>query len=204
MNILPVGLSALLVELDGQDEVWALHAELLRRRDEADLPKSMEIVPGARTVLLDGVTDPRGLARELHEQVLPPVAPLERPLVVIPTVYDGEDLEDVAMSWGVHVSDVAGIHSGHELRVAFLGFAPGFAYLTGLPEGFRVPRRPTPRPAVRAGSVGLAGEFTGVYPRATPGGWQLIGHTDVTLWDGTSARPSPFELGTRVRFIPAA
>jgi KipI family sensor histidine kinase inhibitor len=203
MRVLPVGLSALLVEVDGQDEVRALHAELTRRRAAGDLPAVGEIVPGARTILLDGLLDPRGVARELAGWSVPPIRAADGPLVEVPTVYDGEDVEEVAARWGVGVSDVAEIHTRIEFRVAFLGFAPGFAYLTGLPDRYRVPRRPPPRPRVPVGSVAIADAFSAIYPRATPGGWQLIGRTELAVWDPTNAVPSPFDLGTRVRFSRA-
>lgn len=92
------------------------------------------------------------------------------------------------------------IHTAAEFRVAFCGFAPGFGYLTGLGERYAVPRRATPRTAVPAGSVGLAGPYTGVYPRSSPGGWQLIGTTDSVLWDATREPAALLSPGTRVRF----
>ena len=130
-----------------------------------------------------------------------PRSPIE-----IPVRYggdDGPDLEDVAAVHDLRPSDVVELHAGATYRVLFLGFAPGFAYLGGLPPGLVTPRKATPRPRVPAGSVGIAGEQTGVYPLAMPGGWQLIGRTETVLWD--VARPSPALLrpGDRVRFVPA-
>jgi KipI family sensor histidine kinase inhibitor len=124
------------------------------------------------------------------------------PLVEIPVLYNGSDLHDVAELWGVTDEEVVRRHSGVEHRVAFCGFAPGFAYLTGLSEACHVPRRPAPRTSVPAGSVALAGSYTGVYPRSSPGGWQLIGTTQVLLWDMDREPAALLTPGTRVRFVP--
>ncbi|MFI1420751.1 allophanate hydrolase subunit 1 [Streptomyces sp. NPDC020731] len=203
MRVLPVGEDALLVEVSSGDEAQALHAELLRRRAEGSLPVG-EIVPAARTVLLDGLSDPARLAAELTSRELSPVPPHARETVEIPVRYDGPDLADVAAHWGVRARDVARVHAGTEFRVAFCGFAPGFGYLTGLPARYDVPRRATPRTAVPAGSVALAGPYTGVYPRSSPGGWQLIGTTDLVLWDHARVPAALLSPGTRVRFVPVA
>lgn len=197
---LPVGRHALLVELDTTEQAQALHAELLRRRAAGELPPVREIVPAARTVLLDGLDDPGALAADLAGRPVPPLARADGEPLVLPVRYDGPDLAEVAALWGVAEDEVARIHSGLEFRVAFCGFAPGFGYLTGLPERLRVPRRDTPRTAVPAGSVGLAGPYTGVYPRSSPGGWQLIGRTDAVLWDTGRQPAALLAPGTRVRF----
>ncbi len=201
MRVLPVGEDALLVEVSTGDEARALHAELLRRRAEGSLPAG-EIVPAARTVLLDGVPEPGRLAAELAALRLPPVPARAAETVEIPVRYDGPDLADVAAHWGVPVREVARVHAAAEFRVAFCGFAPGFGYLTGLPSRYDVPRRPTPRTAVPAGSVALAGPYTGVYPRSSPGGWRLIGTTGLTLWDPARVPAALLSPGTRVRFVP--
>jgi KipI family sensor histidine kinase inhibitor len=203
-DVRPVGGAALLVEVDGPDEVRALDAELQRRRAAGTLPRVSEIVPGLRTILLDGLDDPTGLAGELPSWTVRPVEGHDGPCVEIPTQYDGADLAAVADRWHVPVAGCVAVHAAIEFRVAFIGFAPGFAYLTGLPEAYRVPRHPTPRAAVPAGSVGLADGFCGVYPRSTPGGWQLIGHTDLELWDVDRPESSPLVPGARVRFVPIA
>jgi KipI family sensor histidine kinase inhibitor len=203
MNVLPVGEDALLVEVSSGDEAQALHAELLRRRAEGSL-SAREIVPAARTVLLDGLDAPARLAAELTAAELPPAPPPPREVVEIPVRYDGPDLADVAAHWGVPEREVARIHAGTEFRVAFCGFAPGFGYLTGLPPRYDVPRRSTPRTAVPAGSVALAGPYTGVYPRSSPGGWQLIGTTDAVLWDHARVPAALLSPGTCVRFVPEA
>jgi KipI family sensor histidine kinase inhibitor len=134
------------------------------------------------------------------------VAPETRPTVEIPVRYggaDGPDLEEVASVHELSPSDVVELHAGAMYRVLFLGFAPGFAYLGGLPPGLATPRRSTPRTRVPAGSVGIAGEQTGVYPRAMPGGWQLIGRTDIALWDLSRPSPALLRPGDVVRFVPA-
>ncbi|MET7453678.1 5-oxoprolinase subunit PxpB [Streptomyces sp. NPDC005574] len=201
MKVLPVGESALLVEVASGDEAEALHAELLRRRAEG-LLTAREIVPAARTVLLDGVGDPDRVASELTASTVPPAPPRARRVVEVPVRYDGPDLADVAAHWGVSEREAVRIHADTEFHVAFCGFAPGFGYLTGLPPRYDVPRRSTPRTAVPAGSVALAGPYTGVYPRASPGGWQLIGTTDVVLWDTARVPAALLSPGTRVRFVP--
>ncbi|MGK5691880.1 5-oxoprolinase subunit B family protein [Streptomyces sp. URMC 128] len=201
MKVLPVGEDALLVEVSSGHEAQALHAELLRRRAEGSLA-AREIVPAARTVLLDGLDAPARVAAELTAADPPPALPRARAVVEIPVRYDGPDLADVAAHWGVPEREVARLHSGTEFRVAFCGFAPGFGYLTGLPPRYDVPRRATPRTAVPAGSVALAGPYTGVYPRSSPGGWQLIGTTDAVLWDHARVPAALLSPGTRVRFVP--
>ncbi|GEC08900.1 allophanate hydrolase [Streptomyces spinoverrucosus] len=201
MRVLPVGDSALLVEVSSGDEAQALHAELLRRRAEGSIAVR-EIVPAARTVLLDGLTDPVRLASELTSADVPTAPPRAGEVVELPVRYDGPDLADVAALWGVTEREVARIHAGTEFRVAFCGFAPGFGYLTGLPPHYDVPRRATPRTSVPAGSVALAGPYTGVYPHVSPGGWQLIGSTDTVLWDHARVPAALLSPGTRVRFVP--
>ncbi|MFF4152891.1 allophanate hydrolase subunit 1 [Streptomyces sp. NPDC001651] len=201
MRTLPVGDDALLVEVSSGEEARALHAELLRRRAEGSLAVR-EIVPAARTVLLDGLTDPDRLAAELALSDVPPAPAHARDVVQLPVRYDGPDLADVAALWGVPSDEVARIHAGTEFSVAFCGFAPGFGYLTGLARRYDVPRRATPRTAVPAGAVALAGPYTGVYPRSSPGGWQLIGTTDAVLWDHTRMPAALLAPGTRVRFVP--
>ncbi|MEV1008724.1 5-oxoprolinase subunit PxpB [Streptomyces sp. NPDC049881] len=206
MNVLPYGDRALLVELPTGERTRALHAELLRRRAAGTLPPVAEIVPAARTVLLDGLTDPAALARALPTWDIPPATPGESGTVEIPVRYTGPDLADVAALWDVTPAEAARLHAATEFTVAFCGFAPGFGYLTGLPDDRAVPRRATPRTSVPAGSVALAGPYTGVYPSASPGGWQLIGTTDATLWDPAREPAALLTPGTRVRFtaVPGA
>ncbi|MFC5803902.1 5-oxoprolinase subunit PxpB [Streptomyces formicae] len=202
MRLLRVGDGALLVELGSGAEAESLHAELLRRRAAGTLPAIREIVPAARTVLLDGIAEPARLAAELPGWDIPPLAPDSGEAVEIPVRYDGPDLAEVAALWRVGTDEVARLHSAAEFHVAFCGFAPGFGYLTGLGERFAVPRRTTPRTSVPAGSVALAGPYTGVYPRSSPGGWQLIGTTDSALWDPAREPAALLSPGVRVRFVP--
>jgi KipI family sensor histidine kinase inhibitor len=192
------GRHGLLVELASLDEVLRLTAEL-RRRAPAGL---IDVVPAARTVLLTG-HGLETLGAELPEWPLPPVTLETREPLVIPVTYDGPDLDDVLARTGLQRDELIALHTGVALNVAFCGFAPGFAYLVGLPERLHVPRRATPRTQVAAGAVGLAGEFSGVYPRASPGGWQIIGHTTMALWDEAQDPPSPLLPGTPVRFARA-
>ncbi|MCM2393442.1 5-oxoprolinase subunit PxpB [Streptomyces albipurpureus] len=201
MRTLPVGDRALLIEMADGEQAGALHAELLRRRSAGTLPAVREIVPAARTVLLDGVDDPGRWARELPHWKIPSLQIEEMDVIEVPVRYDGPDLAEVASRWRVAPNEVAEIHSSIDFRVAFCGFAPGFGYLTGLPEDLAVPRRATPRTAVPAGALGLAGSYTGVYPRSSPGGWQLIGRTDLKLWDPAREPAALLSPGARVRLV---
>ncbi|MEY9840301.1 allophanate hydrolase subunit 1 [Streptacidiphilus sp. EB103A] len=201
VRILAAGRSALLLEVDSDAEVASLHRELIDRQADGRLGEVAEIVPAARTVLLDGLARPELVAAQFEGWQPQPSAPPEGAVVTVPTRYDGEDLAEVAALWGVSAAEAVRIHSGGEYRVAFCGFAPGFAYLTGLPERYAVPRRDTPRTRVPAGSVALAGGYTGVYPSASPGGWQLLGRTELPVWD-LGRDPAALLLpGTRVRFV---
>jgi KipI family sensor histidine kinase inhibitor len=198
-----VGTGALLLECADVSEVEAWRAELWRRRGEGSLDVA-EIVPGARTVLLDGLADPVAAARLIEGWAPPPAADaVEGAVVTIAVRYDGADLDDVAARWRMPVSSVTELLSSTALRVAFCGFAPGFAYLAGLPESLAVPRLGTPRPSVPAGSVGLAGEYVGIYPSASPGGWRLVGRTDAVLFDVSRDPPALLTPGARVRLEPA-
>ncbi|HXG28312.1 MAG TPA: allophanate hydrolase subunit 1 [Nevskiales bacterium] len=196
MRFLPAGHNGLLVELDSQAAVRALYAELRRRAP----PGVTEIVPAARTVLLIG-SGLDALKAELPGWSLPPVPEDSGPLIEIPVRYDGPDLTEVAALSGLPVTEVIRLHSTATFTVAFCGFVPGFAYLTGLPAALQLPRRRQPRTRVAPGSVGIAGEYSAIYPRATPGGWQLIGHTDVNVWDAARQPPALLMPGTRVRFV---
>jgi KipI family sensor histidine kinase inhibitor len=119
---------------------------------------------------------------------------------VIDVRYDGEDLADIARFTGLTVDQVVAAHTGTEWRVAFCGFAPGFSYLIGGDPRLRVPRRDEARVRVPAGSVALAGEFSSIYPRVSPGGWQLLGHTDAVLWDSSADPPAVLRPGAVVQF----
>jgi KipI family sensor histidine kinase inhibitor len=199
MRVRPLGGSALLIECRDGDEVESWRAELWSRRDEGALQVT-DIVPGARTLLLDGVAP----GTDALIEALTPGSTAAVPdisLVEITTIFDGEDLPDVAELWGVSPARVIEQLTGTELTVAFCGFAPGFAYLRGL--GRSVPRLDAPRSRVPAGSVALAGEYAGIYPSASPGGWRLVGRTDATLFDVGRQPPALLTPGTRVRLVAA-
>jgi KipI family sensor histidine kinase inhibitor len=202
MRVRTVGADALLLEVD---DPAAWFAELGRRRDSGALTV-VEIVPGARTVLLDGVTDLATTGERLRGWTLPePALPLDvGDLVEVPVDFDGPDLADVARRWGTEPSGVVERLVGTELSVAFCGFSPGWAYLAGLPAELAVPRLETPRSRVPAGSVGLADVYAGIYPNASPGGWRLVGRTDVTLFDAERDPPALLAPGTRVRLVDRA
>jgi 5-oxoprolinase (ATP-hydrolysing) subunit B len=201
--IRPFGEAALLVELDSSDLAQAL-AALLR----GDPPPSMvEAVPGLASLLveLDPLTADAERAASFVEQRLAGLRPL-RPngrLHTIPVSYDGPDLDTVAELTGLGTSEVVARHASAELRVLFCGFAPGFAYLGDLPPELRVDRLATPRTRTPAGSVAIAGSMTGIYPADLPGGWRIIGRTDVALFDPSGDPPALLEPGDRVRFEPA-
>ncbi len=199
------GDQALLLEFDSTTEVLAWN-DVLR---DADLPGAVDIVPASRTVLikLDGPRYQVAARQQLSKLRLAPDAVLEAgaPVegqvdVVIDVVYDGADLDDVAKLTGLSRRDVIAAHTTTPWRVGFAGFAPGFAYLVGGDERLNVPRRSEPRTKVPVGSVGLAGEFSGVYPRESPGGWQLIGRTDADLWDVDREQPALLTPGLWVQF----
>ena len=207
MRVLPVGRHALLVELDDQAAVLGLHAEIERRRASPQgwpWPAPRDVVPAARTLLLDGLADPAAVAAEIVTWRPAPVTTPDGPLVHCPTVYDGPDLAEVADCWGVSPREVVEIHTATEFWVAFCGFAPGFGYLRGLPDGRTVPRRATARPRVPAGSVALAADYGAVYPSDSPGGWQLIGHTELVLFDPRREPAALLTPGVRVRFAEIA
>ncbi|WFF02250.1 carboxyltransferase domain-containing protein [Micromonospora sp. WMMD964] len=121
--------------------------------------------------------------------------------VVVPVCFDGPDLPTVAEHWNVDVPAVLRRLTGTRFRVAFCGFAPGFPYLTGLPAELALPRLATPRPRVPAGSVALAGPYAGIYPGASPGGWQLVGRTELVLFDVHADPPARLGPGTLVRMV---
>lgn len=201
MHTRRAGSAALLIECADGAEVEAWRAELWRRRERGELAAA-EIVPGARTVLLDGLVNPEETASLVAGWSPPPAASTAPgPLITITVRYEGEDLAAVAAEWDVPVAEAVNRIAGTELRVAFCGFAPGFAYLVGLPWPVR--RLDTPRPRVPAGSVALAGEYAGIYPTASPGGWRLIGHTDAELFDVRRDPPALLAPGMRVRLVPA-
>jgi KipI family sensor histidine kinase inhibitor len=199
---------ALLLEFDSTAEVLAW-ADALR---EAELLGVLDIVPAARTVLLK-LAGPRYQAptrqrlaklRVTAEALAEATAPIAgRADIQIDVVYDGPDLDEVARLTGMTPNQVVAAHTGTPWRVGFGGFAPGFAYLVGGDERLNVPRQSEPRTRVPAGSVALAGEFSGVYPQESPGGWQLIGRMakdPAELWDVDRDPPALLRPGMWVQF----
>ncbi|AMY53877.1 5-oxoprolinase subunit B family protein [Rhodococcoides fascians] len=197
MRLLPAGENALLIEFADLPETMSYHRSMVRQRPDA----VVDLVPAARTVLVifDGAPAPiLEWVAALEPAVDEPTAASEA--VTIPVTYDGADLDDVARLTGLSTAEVVAAHTEQTWTVAFGGFAPGFGYLVGTDTRLHVPRRDSPRTSVPAGAVGLAGEFSGIYPRSSPGGWQLIGRSDVTLWDSERTPPALLTPGTTVRF----
>lgn len=218
-RLLPSGESAWLVECDDLDEVLALHAALA-----ADPPDGIvDLVPAARTVLvdIDPVRLPLESAANWIDNVLPhrsndvqlgadrasarasaDRAPGPAPLVV-PVTYDGDDLVETATVLGTSPEALVARHSSIQWRVAFIGFAPGFGYLVSEDWPFDVPRLDSPRTRVPTGAIALAAGFAGAYPRESPGGWRLIGRTDLQLWNADADEPAALTPGRTVRFHAA-
>lgn len=198
----PYGDRGLLVELADTAQVVAW-VDALR---SSPPPGLAEVVPAAETALVlaaDGADVPV-LATALRGVAAAPVdaaTASEDEVVQIEVRYDGPDLADVAGLTGLSEDEVVAAHTGATWRVAFGGFAPGFAYLVGDDDRLHVPRRDSARTAVPPGAVALAGEYSGVYPRESPGGWQLIGTTDAPMWDLDRDPPALLGLGVTVRFV---
>jgi KipI family sensor histidine kinase inhibitor len=195
----PVGDRAVLVELADNDAVQSL-AAAVREQLSGELA---EVVPGELTVVLVW----RARRPPIHEVglrlqqiALPPTHPSPLQRIVIPVRYDGPDLEHVAGLTGLDPGEVVGLHTAADYRVAFIGFAPGFAYLRGGDQRLAVPRRDTPRERVSAGSVAIAAGYSAVYPTDSPGGWQILGHTELTMFDPGRDPPVLLEPGARVSF----
>lgn len=199
MRLRPVGPRAVLVEVDGHTQALAL-ADWVRH---CAVPAA-EVVPGATTVLLDGLAaGAQARLRQALDRWTSEETPPAGRTVTVAVEYDGEDLDDVAARWGTDRDGVAARHQAQEYVAAFCGFAPGFAYLAGLPAALALPRLETPRSRIPAGSVGLADAWCGIYPTSSPGGWRLLGRTDAQLWDVRRREPALLAPGTRVRFVTA-
>lgn len=199
--IRPAGTRALLVELSTLEAVLALAARLA----ESPLPGQLDALSAAATVLVkfDSPNAARKAAAAIRALDLGTAPTGTGRLVEVEVNYDGADLAEVAALTGLSPEGVIAAHTGQTWRAAFGGFAPGFAYLLGENTALHVPRRSTPRTAVPAGAVALAGDYSAVYPRQSPGGWQLIGHTDALLWSLERESPALIRPQDRVRFIPA-
>lgn len=205
-----MGDAALLVETDDLTHVLDLERRLapLIERREGIWATVDDVVPAARTVLLVARpgTDLAALGAAVTAASMPTAGADRIPAgqdrsVEVRVRYDGPDLDEVAEITGLAPAEVVAAHTGTPWQVAFCGFSPGFAYLVGGDPRLAVPRRADPRPRVPAGAVGLAGEFSGIYPRESPGGWQLIGTTDAPLWDADREPPALLSPGTVVRFV---
>jgi 5-oxoprolinase (ATP-hydrolysing) subunit B len=200
VRIVNYGEHAVMAELDDATAVPRVRAAV------GEEPGVVDAVAGARTVLVVLAPDAGAEARAAVRAALLRTgtgAPEHRPRsepVVVPVVYDGADLADVAAEIGLSVDEVIALHTRADYVVRFCGFSPGFAYLDGLDARLQVPRRSEPRTSVPAGSVAVAGEFTGIYPRRSPGGWRLLGRTDLVLWDPARTEPALLVPGAAVRF----
>ena len=200
-QVRPAGERGALVELEDNAAVHALAATLEPLRGS----ELEEIVPGDRTLLL------------VWRHEAPPAAAVERLVadseqggpapaeaaVELAVAYDGPDLEEVAEACSVGVEEFVERHSAADYRVAFLGFAPGFAYLTGGDPGLVPPRREEPRTRVPAGALAIAGPYSAVYPRESPGGWNLVGSCEARLFDPSQEQPALLAAGAAVRLVPA-
>ncbi|TCW16899.1 KipI family sensor histidine kinase inhibitor [Raoultella sp. BIGb0138] len=191
------------VSLESQKRIWRLTQRLTGHEEVLD------VIPGMNNITVV-LRRPQQMAWEAIEQLQrwweesEALEPESREMM-IPVIYggeDGPDLAEVARHSGLSEKQVVELHSSVEYVVWFLGFQPGFPYLGGLPERLATPRRAEPRLRVPAGSVGIGGAQTGVYPLATPGGWQLLGRTPLALFDATRREPVLLRSGDRVRFVP--
>ena len=210
VRLLRFGPSGLLVELPSTAEVAAAYRTLCTARKDGRLTGVTELVPAARTVLVEVAGGGPVPVELIRAMLTDPPAPdaadpdaADQPAeLLIPVHYDGADLDLVARTAELSVAEVVKLHSSAEYTVAFCGFAPGFGYLIGLPQTLRQARLDDSRPSVPAGSVAVAGEFSAVYPRSSPGGWRLLGHTDVVMFDPAADPPARLTPGDRVRFEP--
>ncbi|TFV61616.1 allophanate hydrolase subunit 1 [Mycobacterium sp. PS03-16] len=196
------GEHAWLLDLDDNRTVhrWAAAIRV------AELPGVREVVPGLTTLLV--TVDPHVTTASAVRAALGRIRPGAEELGesdehVIDVHYDGEDLDAVSALTGLTVAEVIAAHTGSVWTVAFCGFAPGFSYLVGGDPRLHVPRRDEARVRVPAGAVAIAGAFSAVYPRVSPGGWQLLGHTDAVLWDPDADPPAVLRPGAVVRFRDA-
>jgi allophanate hydrolase subunit 1 len=229
LRLLTCGEYAVLVELDGLEEVLTLY-DVVRaalKAGDGAFAEVVDVVPAARTLLLvvgDGAQiapvrlalkalPPKaksgglagsGAARGALGNGAGPTGTSGLQVTAIRVHYDGPDLDEVSRLTALSRGEVIAAHTGRPWRVAFAGFSPGFAYLAGGDSRLQVPRRSEPRTSVPSGAVGLAGEFSAVYPRSSPGGWQLLGHTDAVLWDVDRQPPALLQPGSLVRFVDAA
>lgn len=210
-RILPLGDSALTIEFGGRIDP-VIHERVLACMNELErepFPGQLDMVPTYRSLtvyydplLTDGEAVGAGLLNMAAHRARTPPRPIKT--VTVPVFYDpvvAPDLEAVAAETGVRVGEIITIHTSVTYRVYMVGFTPGFPYLGLVPPRIAVPRLATPRKTVPAGSVGIAGTQTGIYPRASPGGWRIIGRTPLRICDLGASRPFLFEAGDQVRFV---
>jgi KipI family sensor histidine kinase inhibitor len=197
-RVLDYGEHAVLVECADLDDALGLLGAL----SEQPFPQLSEVIPGARTLLLRlaGSLNPDQRA-ELARLPARQLTAGDQQQVTVEVDYSGPDLAEVASLTGLSTDEVVQTHTGQIWTVGFCGFTPGFGYLHGQHDRLRVPRRAAPRKVVPQGSVGLADHWSGIYPRAGPGGWQLIGRTEVSLWDLDQSPPALLQPGMQVRFV---
>ena len=203
MRVRPYGREASIVDGLSEGAAAFLRARVIEDCAAVGLTVT-DVVPAASTLVVTHREDVGGLVRRVLGALCVPESPanvLHDVLVEIPVRYDGDDLTEVATACSLSIEQVIALHSNADYQVAFCGFAPGFAYLTGLPRELRLARRSSPRPRVAAGSVAIAADYSAVYPRESPGGWHLIGSTTATLWDTRRDPPALLQPGTRVRFV---
>jgi len=197
----PAGETGFLVDVPDDDP--ALVAEGLQALATGCGLTLVDVVPGLSTVL---VVFAQPLSPRMFQDLLDRVEARQvqpggpSAVLTIEVRYDGPDLAEVAELSGLDEQQVIDLHTGTQFRAAFSGFAPGFVYLTGVPQRLMVARRAEPRAVVPGGSVALADRFTAVYPRRSPGGWRLIGRTSAVLWDTTQDPPAVIRPGMSVRF----
>lgn len=218
LRISPYGTEASLVDGLMPGTAVPICEEFLRQARASGIGV-VDVVPAATSVVVTHAAHEAATVRRLLADAVQHVTsasntdgyiPSDRarrvlePVVEIPVRYDGADVEEVANHCGMSPADVITLHAGATYVVEFCGFSPGFAYLTGLPERLRLPRRSSPRPRVTAGSVAIAAGYSAVYPRDSPGGWHLLGTTSLTMWDASRVAPALLRPGMVVRFVREA
>ena len=203
MRVRPYGSEASIVDGLAVGTAAFLREQVIEQCNTAGVDVT-EVVPAANTLVVTHDEHDGELVRQVLSELRAmktPESEIHSDLVEIPVRYDGLDLSDVAAACSLSVEKVIALHSRTEYRVSFCGFAPGFAYLSGLPRELRLARRSSPRPRVAAGSVAIAAEYSAVYPRESPGGWHQIGTTTASMWDMHRDPPALLQPGTRVRFV---
>jgi len=218
LNIEPLGDQALILRFS---EVFSIEInqqvhDVAKLIKESSLSGLLEVVPAYTTLTVfynplafdvSPYDEVLSLIKNLLSQNLLASEKSPSQVVELPVCYEGvmaPDIEEVAQRLMLSVEEVISLHSSSLYQVCFLGFAPGFPFLSGLPEAWNIPRKETPRQVVAAGSVGLAGKQTGVYPLETPGGWQIIGRCPIPLWRPNESPPVIFQPGDSVRFKPVS